>query len=249
MKLGVIVFPGSNCDHDLYHVLKHILGCDVRFVWHKEGDISDISAIFLPGGFSFGDYLRTGAIARFSPVMSEVARLAKAGRPVMGICNGFQILCEAHLLPGALLRNAGLEFVCRQVHVRVETNNSLFTRHCTTGQVLQMPVAHGDGRFHIHQQELERLLAEDLVLFRYCDAGGELRDAANPNGSLAHIAGIRNRQGNVLGMMPHPERAAERLLGSADGLAIFTSLLDLEPPAAEVAPARQAVKSRRPVIA
>lgn len=224
-RLAVIVFPGSNCDHDLYHVLKHVLHQDVRFVWHKESNLDGFAAVFLPGGFSYGDYLRTGAIARFSPIMTEVVQFAKRGGMVMGICNGFQVLCEAQLLPGALLRNAGLEFVCRQIYVRVASNASIFTRACAEGQVLAMPVAHGDGKYYADDATLQALVDNEQILFRYCSAGGEILEAANPNGALGNIAGIRNREGNVLGMMPHPERAAEKILGSDDGKLIFQSIL------------------------
>ncbi|RMD95665.1 MAG: phosphoribosylformylglycinamidine synthase subunit PurQ [Calditrichaeota bacterium] len=225
MKCGVVVFPGSNCDHDLYYVLKHIMGQEVRFVWHKENDLRDLDAVFLPGGFSYGDYLRTGAIARFSPVMNEVIQFARKGKPVMGICNGFQILCEAGLLPGALLRNQQLDFVCKPVYIRVETTHTLFTQACQPGQVLKMPVAHGDGNYFVDAETLADIQANEQVVFRYCTAEGKIEKAANPNGSLENIAGIRNRQGNVLGMMPHPERASERLLGSDDGKMIFASLV------------------------
>lgn len=229
-RLGVVVFPGSNCDHDLYHVLKHELQQDVRFVWHKERDIADLDAIFLAGGFSYGDYLRSGAIARFSPVMAEVIDFARSGKPVVGICNGFQILCEAGLLPGALMRNRGLEFACQDVYLRVETTQSIFTRAAHQGQVLKMPIAHGEGNYFADARTLDALEANDQVVFRYCSLQGEVDAAANPNGSLRNIAGIRNRAGNVLGMMPHPERAADPRLGSTDGTVIFTSLLLQELP-------------------
>ena len=224
-KLGVVVFPGSNCDHDLYHVLKHNLGQDVRFVWHKETDIADLSAAFLPGGFSYGDYLRGGAIARFSPVMNEVIKFANAGKFVVGICNGFQILCEAGLLPGALLRNENLEFACHQVYAKVETTDSIFTQDCCVGQLLKMPIAHGEGNYFASKEDIAALVENDQILFKYSDAGGVVNAASNPNGSINGIAGIRNRNGNVLGMMPHPERAADEKLGSADGKIIFTSVL------------------------
>lgn len=224
-KAGVVVFPGSNCDHDLYYVLKRELQQDVRFVWHKETDIADLSAIFLPGGFSYGDYLRAGAIAHFSPLISEVVKFAKAGKPVVGICNGFQILCEANLLPGALLRNSDLDFVCKQVYIKVESTDSIFTRECRKGQVLKMPVAHGEGNYFAGQDNVEALYDNNQILFKYCDSKGEVNSEANPNGSIENIAGIRNKQGNVLGMMPHPERAADEKLGSIDGKMVFLSLL------------------------
>ncbi len=235
MKCGVVVFPGSNCDHDLYHALKHIMGVETRFIWHKESDVSDVDAVFLPGGFSYGDYLRTGAIARFSPVMTAVIEHARKGKPVMGICNGFQILCEAGLLPGALLRNRDLDFICRPVYIRVETTATRFTQNCEAGQVLKMPIAHGDGNYFADASTLAELQANDQIVFRYCDRHGRLDAAANPNGSLEHIAGIQNRQGNVLGMMPHPERAVEAILGSEDGRWIFSSLLQMEPQSLEIA--------------
>lgn len=225
MKCGVVVFPGSNCDHDLYHVLKHVMGHPTEFIWHKSRSLDGIEAVFLPGGFSYGDYLRTGAIARFSPVMQAVIEHARQGRPVMGICNGFQILCEAGLLPGALLRNRNLNFVCKSVYIRVETAQTRFTSACRPGQVLKMPVAHGDGNYFVDAATLQEMKERDQIVFRYCDRHGEVTEAANPNGSLENIAGIRNAAGNVLGMMPHPERAAESILGSEDGRWIFASLL------------------------
>ncbi len=225
MKCGVVVFPGSNCDHDLYHVLKHVMGLETRFIWHKEHDLGDIDVVFLPGGFSYGDYLRTGAIARFSPVMSEVIDFARRGRPVLGICNGFQILCEAGLLPGALLRNRDLDFICQQVYIRVENRRTPFTAACPPDAVLKMPIAHGDGNFFADETTLLELEENGQVVFRYCTAAGEVTAEANPNGSLNNIAGISNREGNVVGMMPHPERAAEAVLGSEDGRQVFQSLL------------------------
>jgi len=224
MRFGVVVFPGSNCDHDCYHVLKHALRQEVRFVWHKERSFSNLDAIVLPGGFSYGDYLRTGAIARFSPVMNAVARFAEAGGIVVGICNGFQILCEAGLLPGVLLRNLHLNFVAKQVYLRVENTHTRFTRGITQ-RALQMPIAHGDGNFYAAPETLQLMKARNQILFRYCTPAGEVAEAANPNGSIENIAGIINQQGNVMGMMPHPERAAEEILGSADGLRIFESVI------------------------
>lgn len=225
MRFGIIVFPGSNCDHDCYHVLKHVLRQETRFIWHKAHDISGCDAIILPGGFSYGDYLRTGAIARFSPVMEEVIPFARRGGLVVGICNGFQILCEAGLLPGALLRNSHLRFVSRHVYVRVENTATPFTRVCDTADILKMPVAHGDGNYVADEATLDELEAEKRVLLRYCTARGEVTPNASPNGAARQIAGIMNRAGNVMGLMPHPERASESVLGSADGIKIFESII------------------------
>ena len=224
MKFGVIVFPGSNCDHDAYHVLSKHVGQPVDFVWHKDRDLSAFDALVVPGGFSYGDYLRAGALARFSPVMNAVVEFAKAGKFVFGICNGFQILCEAGLLPGALVRNRDLHFVCRHVHLRVETDQTPFTRELEADKVLSIPVAHGEGNFVCDDETLTALEAEDRIVFRYCNENGEITDDANPNGSRSNIAGICNAKRNVLGMMPHPERACENLLGSNDGRDIFRSL-------------------------
>jgi phosphoribosylformylglycinamidine synthase I len=224
MKFGVVVFPGSNCDHDTYHVISKVIGQPVDFIWHKEEEIGPYDAIILPGGFSYGDYLRSGAIARFSPVMRSVKRFAREGGLVLGICNGFQILCEAGLLPGALLRNSNLKFICHHVNIRVERTDTPFTSSCTPGQVLSAPIAHGEGNFFCDPEILDELERENRIIFRYCDEDGQLTAEANPNGSIANIAGICNRERNVLGMMPHPERAAETLLGSNDGRLIFLSL-------------------------
>lgn len=225
MKIGVVVFPGSNCDHDALHVSGLAAGQEAVPLWHESTDLQGCDAIIVPGGFSFGDYLRTGAIARFSAVMAPLRRFADAGHPVLGICNGFQILCEAGLLPGALLRNAGLRFVCRPVYLRVETTSTPFTGACERGQVLCVPVAHGEGNYYANPDVLERLEQRQQVVFRYCEADGAVTAAANPNGSLANIAGICNEGRNVVGMMPHPERASEGGLGSSDGFRIFESLL------------------------
>jgi len=225
MRLGIVVFPGSNCDHDCYHVLRHVLKQDAQFVWHKNRDIFGFDTIILPGGFSYGDYLRTGAIARFSPVMSEVIPFARNGGTVVGICNGFQILCEAGLLPGVLLRNNHLQFVSKPVYVRLENRNSGFTAGIEKS-VLKMPVAHGDGNYFAEPSTLEALKRNGQILFRYCTASGDIDEASNPNGSLDNIAGIVNEQGNVFGLMPHPERAGEAVLGSADGLLLFEALLN-----------------------
>jgi len=226
MKFGVVVFPGSNCDHDAWYALGKVLHQPVEFLWHQSEEINGFDAILLPGGFSFGDYLRTGAIARFSPLMRAVKKFARAGGLVLGVCNGFQILCEAGLLPGVLQRNAGLRFVCRQVHVRVETTDTPFTAAAKPGQVLQMPIAHGDGNYFCDQAMLAGLERHQQIVFRYSTADGRVDAAANPNGSLANIAGVCNLERNVLGLMPHPERAVEAALGSADGLVILRSLIE-----------------------
>lgn len=223
---GVIVFPGSNCDHDAYHAMKHVLGCETKFLWHKDTDLSGIDFLIVPGGFSYGDYLRSGAIARFSPIMQEVVKFAEKGGPVMGICNGFQILLEAGLIPGAMMHNQDLRFVCKNVFIRCETTDSLFTGSLQKGQVFDIPVSHGEGNYFIDQDGLKSLQDNDQVLFRYSSANGELTDSANFNGSIDHIAGITNSGRNVLGMMPHPERAMEKILGSEDGKPIFESILN-----------------------
>ena len=216
MTWGVVVFPGANCDHDCYHVVRHVLDTDCRLVRHKETDLSDLDGVILPGGFSYGDYLRAGAIARVSPVMESVAEFASKGGPVLGICNGFQILCEAGLLPGALLRNAGLSFICHDVELIATCAPSAVTRTLAEGQRLTMPIAHGEGRYHADEETLRMVQGEGQVVFRYAD---------NPNGSLGDIAGLRNGSGNVVGMMPHPERCAEEQLGNTDGLTLFQSAL------------------------
>jgi phosphoribosylformylglycinamidine synthase subunit PurQ / glutaminase len=225
MKFGIVTFPGSNCDYDAYHAVTEILGEEAVYLWHKDHDLQSSDVIILPGGFSYGDYLRAGAIARFSPIMTEVAAHAKAGAPVLGICNGFQIACEAGLLPGALMRNAHLQFVGAQVHVRVENADTLFTHLYEKGDVLQFPVAHGDGRYVAAPATLDELEAEGRVIFRYADANGNISADANPNGAERNIAGIINEGGNVLGLMPHPERACSPLLGSNDGVRLLESIL------------------------
>ena len=225
MKFGVIVFPGSNCDHDAYHVLDKVLGQPVEFIWHQSSDLSSFDAVIVSGGFSFGDYLRTGALARFSPVMRAVEKFARAGGLVLGICNGFQILVECGLLPGALMGNRGLRFICRFVHLRVENTDTPFTQDCAPGQVLKMPIAHIGGNFFAEEETLADLNRQNRVVFRYCDAEGRLSPESNPNGSLEAVAGVANREGNVVGLMPHPERASESLLTSTDGLFIFNSML------------------------
>ena len=224
MKFGVVVFPGSNCDHDTYHVISKVIGQPVDFIWHKEEQIGHFDAIILPGGFSYGDYLRTGAIARFSPVMRSITRFARDGGLILGICNGFQILCEAGLLPGALMRNQNLRFICRHVNIRVERTDTPFTSSCEEGQVLSTPIAHGDGNYFCDPETLAELKREERIIFRYCDENGVADPESNPNGSLENIAGICNRDRNVLGLMPHPERASESVLGSNDGRLIFLSL-------------------------
>jgi len=225
MKFGVTVFPGSNCDHDTYNVIESIAHQPVTFLWHDSADLQGVDAILVPGGFAYGDYLRTGAIARFSPVMESVKKFAAGGGLVLGICNGFQILTEAGLLPGALMRNAGLKYICKQVNIRTETANSPFTGTLKKGDVLEIPIGHMEGNYFCEQATLESLEREQRVVFRYCTHGGEVTAEANPNGSLANIAGICSEGRNVVGMMPHPERASETLLGGADGIKIFTSMV------------------------
>ena len=226
MKFGVVVFPGSNCDHDAWYALGEVLHQPVEFLWHQSEQVNGFDAILLPGGFSYGDYLRTGAIARFSPVMRAVEKFARGGGLVLGICNGFQILCEAGLLPGVLQRNAGMRFACKQVHIRVETTDTPFTAAANPGQVLQIPIAHGDGNYFCDEATLGELDRNKQIVFRYTTPDGREDAAANPNGSLANIAGVCNRERNVMGLMPHPERAVEPALGSADGLVIFRSLIE-----------------------
>ena len=225
MKIGVVVFPGSNCDHDALHAINEVLHTPAEFIWHQSQDLTAFDAIILPGGFSYGDYLRTGAIARFSPVMNAIARFVRSGGLVLGICNGFQILCEAGLLPGALMRNKGLRFICRHVHIRVETTTTPFTSAAKPGQVLRLPIAHAEGSYVCDAAALADLQQNGQIVFRYCAPDGRLYPAANPNGSLDGIAGICNRERNVMGMMPHPERAVEAALGSIDGLVVLRSLL------------------------
>jgi phosphoribosylformylglycinamidine synthase len=225
-RFGVIVFPGSNCDHDAYHVTKHVFGREARFIWHKERDLGEVDVVIVPGGFSYGDYLRAGAIARFSPIMQDVVRFAGEGGLVIGICNGFQVLCECGLLPGVLMRNASLRFACKQVRLRTENAETPFTNALEPGQVIQVPIAHGEGNYYASADVLDRLEGNGQVVFRYCDAEGRITHEANPNGSSRNIAGIINEGGNVLGMMPHPERCSEPILGRADGALVFQSLVD-----------------------
>lgn len=224
MKCGVIVFPGSNCDHDCYHILKHVFDLDTRFLWHKdESELDRFDLLVLPGGFSYGDYLRAGSIARFSPIMKAVVRFANRGGRVLGICNGFQILVESGLLPGALLRNRSQKFICKTVYTRVETVDSPFTNQCD--EILQIPIAHHEGSYYADDESLKRMAGNDQIVLRYCDARGEVTEAANPNGSVQNIAGIANEKKNVLGMMPHPERCADPLWPNIDGQRIFKSLI------------------------
>lgn len=226
MKFGVVVFPGSNCDYDTFHVLQNVMGQETVFLWHKDHDLQGVDCVVLPGGFSYGDYLRSGAIARFSPIMSEVKKFADSGGLVLGICNGFQILLEAGLLPGAMLRNKNLKFLCQQVNIRIENNRTAFTGAGKKGQVLRIPIAHFDGNYYAPPELLSELEKNNQIVFRYCDRQGKLTEEANVNGSVHSIAGLINRQGNVLGMMPHPERASEKILGSEDGKVIFRSLIN-----------------------
>jgi phosphoribosylformylglycinamidine synthase subunit PurQ / glutaminase len=226
MKFGVVVFPGSNCDHDAFYAIGNVLQKPVEFIWHQSQDLANCDAVILPGGFAYGDYLRTGAIARFSPVMKSVERFAKSGGMVLGICNGFQILLEAGLLPGAMMRNSGLRFICRPVHIRVEEIGTPFTNAAARGQILAIPIAHSDGNYRCDEDTLAELEGNHQVVFRYTTADGSGDDAGNPNGSLHNIAGICNRERNVAGLMPHPERAVEPALGSTDGLVIFRSMVE-----------------------
>jgi phosphoribosylformylglycinamidine synthase len=236
MNFAVLQFPASNCDQDSVHVLKNVLGHSARLLWHKETSVGDADAVIVPGGFSYGDYLRSGAIARFSPIMQAVQQFAAQGGLVLGICNGFQVLCEAGLLPGALIRNRSLQFRCEQIFLKTVTTDSSFTNRMAQGQVLRVPVAHGEGCYFADEETLDELARDDRILFQYCDAGGEPSDAANPNGSVRHIAGICNEARNVAGLMPHPERASEAVLGSADGRLVFESMIA----ALEKKPASQA---------
>jgi phosphoribosylformylglycinamidine synthase len=225
VKFGIVVFPGSNCDHDVYHVAKHVLGHEAAFLWHKDTSFAGIDCVVLPGGFAHGDYLRAGAIARFSPIMKAVEAFAARGGLVFGICNGFQVLSEAGLLPGALMRNAGLKYVCRDVFLRVERQDTPFTSRIKQGTVLKLPVGHGEGCYYAPEEILKELEEKRQVVFRYCDAGGQVTADSNPNGSLRGIAGVCNARGNVLGLMPHPDRCAEEVLGNAQGRRLFDSIV------------------------
>lgn len=227
MKFGVVIFPGSNCDEDIIYVLEKIMSQQVVRLWHKNHDLEGADFIVLPGGFSFGDYLRSGAIARFSPIMQEVVRFAANGGYVLGICNGFQILTEAGLVPGALLHNKNRKFICRNTYLKAQTNNSLLTSQIDLHKALKIPVAHGEGNFYADKNSIEELKQNDQILFRYCDAAGNYSDEANANGSTENIAGVCNKNRNVFGLMPHPERAADSLLANQDGLAIFESILSV----------------------
>ncbi|MBA1336698.1 MAG: Phosphoribosylformylglycinamidine synthase, glutamine amidotransferase subunit [Firmicutes bacterium] len=226
MKFGVVVFPGSNCDIDCYHALRDVMGQPTEYIWHKDRDLSGFDCIVLPGGFSYGDYLRCGAIARFSPVMDKVIEFADRGKPVIGICNGFQILTEAGLLPGTLLRNQNMKFICETISVKVENANTPFTNLCEEGQVLNIPIAHGDGNYFVDDSTLEEMQVNGQIVFRYCGPDGQVIEGRNPNGSLKNIAGVCNKKRNVLGMMPHPERCMERILNNEDGVIIFKSIIN-----------------------
>ena len=226
MKFGVVVFPGSNCDHDAYHAIGYVLKKPVEFIWHESQDLAHCDAIILPGGFAYGDYLRTGAIARFSPVMKSIEKFANSGGLVLGVCNGFQILCEAGLIPGAMMRNSGLRFICRHVYIRVEQTDTPFTNSATPGQILKAPIAHSDGNYTADEATLAQLEKNRQILFRYTTPDGSDDAAGNPNGSMHNIAGICNRERNVAGLMPHPERAVEFALDSSDGLVIFRSMVE-----------------------
>ena len=230
MKFGIVVFPGSNCDQDMVHVLQEVMDADVIELWHKDHDLHGLGkgdCIIIPGGFSYGDYLRCGAIARFSPIMKSVIEFAENGGYVFGICNGFQVLCESGLLPGALLRNNNQLFICQNQYLRVETTNSAITRNCQKGQVLNVPIAHAEGRYYADEKTLLEMEMNDQILFRYCDKEGNVNDQTNPNGAINGIAGICNKQRNVFGMMPHPERASEAVLGNTDGRILFESILEI----------------------
>lgn len=226
MKVAVIVFPGSNCDHDMYHAFKKVIQVDTDFIWHKEHDLSGYDLIVLPGGFSYGDYLRSGAIARFSPVMKSVVQQAAKGKHILGICNGFQILTESGLLPGALMRNYNRKFLCKDIYLKTENRDTVFSRGISDNEVLTIPIAHGEGNYYCDPETLKSLQDHGQVVFRYADASGKITDSANPNGSVFNIAGIINKNGNVLGMMPHPERNVEALIGNSDGLKILNSIVN-----------------------
>jgi phosphoribosylformylglycinamidine synthase len=226
MKFGVVVFPGSNCDYDTFHVLRDVLDKETTFLWHKDHDLKNCDCIVLPGGFSYGDYLRSGAIARFSPLIQEITEFAQKGGLILGICNGFQVLLELGLIPGAMLRNKNLKFICKHIHIRIENDQTPFTRSSKAGQILKIPIAHFDGNYYATPETLIELKKNDQIVFRYSDPDGNISEMANVNGSMENIAGLMNLDRNVLGMMPHPERASEALIGSADGKIIFESIID-----------------------
>ena len=225
MKFAIVVFPGSNCDADCFHVARDLLGCEAEYVWHKDRDLKGADAVILPGGFAYGDYLRAGALARFSPVMESVADFARSGGPVLGICNGFQVLLEAGLLPGAVRINRGLRYICRDVYLKVENDETAFTRLYETGQVVRMPIGHMEGNYTVAPEILEALERKRQIVFRYCDREGRAVESANPNGAIANIAGISNREGNIVGLMPHPDRCSEGILGNDVGLKMFESVV------------------------
>ena len=225
-KFGVVVFPGSNCDHDTYYVLRKIIDVDVVFLWHKQSSLDDCDVIILPGGFSYGDYLRTGAVARFSPIMNEVINFADKGGIVFGICNGFQILLEAGLLPGVMIRNESLNFVCKDIYLKIENRKSVFTKGINNKASLKIPIAHGEGNYFADEKTLNELEANNQIVFKYCSNDGSIKNTANPNGSVMNIAGIMNKNGNVMGMMPHPERSSDSVLGKTDGSLIFKALVN-----------------------
>ncbi|MCD8553109.1 phosphoribosylformylglycinamidine synthase subunit PurQ [Seleniivibrio sp.] len=224
MKAGVVVFPGSNCDHDCYHVLKHVIGAETVFLWHKDTDLQGVDLVVFPGGFSYGDYLRCGAIAKFSPIVNEVIKFAENGGHVLGICNGFQVLTESGLLPGALMRNKGLKFKCEYLNLRVDNSDTPYTSMYADGEVISIPIAHADGNYYIDEEGMKELEDNNQIVFRYCDENGTAENDSNPNGSLGNIAGIINKKGNVLGMMPHPERCAEGVMQTRDGYFLFESI-------------------------
>ncbi len=225
-KFGIVVFPGSNCDHDTYYVLKKILDFDVIFLWHKQATLENCDVIILPGGFSYGDYLRTGAIAKFSPIMNEVVKFANNGGYVLGICNGFQILLEASLLPGVMVRNESLNFVCKDVHLKIENKDTVFTKGINEKSYLKIPIAHGDGNYFADEETLKEIEDNNQIVFKYCSSDGSIINESNPNGSVMNIAGIMNKQGNVMGMMPHPERSSDSVLGKTDGSLIFRAMVN-----------------------
>lgn len=227
MKFGVVTFPGSNCNQDTYHVLKEVMGFETVELWHKDTNLQGVDFVFLPGGFSYGDYLRSGSVARFSPIMEQVIKHANNGGYVMGICNGFQILCEAHLLPGVLLHNNSQKFICKNIHLRTESTNSLITRALGKHEVLKIPIAHAEGNYFARPETLSEMQEQDQILFKYCTESGEINETANPNGSQMNIAGICNKNRNVFGMMPHPERASESVLGNEDGRKLFEGILEM----------------------